>query len=73
MEEKNVKEAEEQFKLALYLDLNDADIHCSYGDLLAVMECWEEADEQCGIVLKVNPNDENAHRLICENNTDSFN
>jgi Tfp pilus assembly protein PilF len=46
MEEKNAKETEEQYKIDLDLDPNDADIHCSYGDLLAEMERNKEAEEQ---------------------------
>jgi len=61
MEEKNAKEAEEQFKLDLDIDPNDVDIHCSYGDLLAEMERNKEAEEQYKIALDIDPNDENAH------------
>jgi Tfp pilus assembly protein PilF len=55
------KEAEEQYKIALDIDPNDAYIHCSYGDLLAEIERNKEAEEQFKLALKINPNDENAH------------
>jgi Tfp pilus assembly protein PilF len=49
-------EAEEQYKIAMDLNPNDADIHCSYGDLLAEMERNKEAEEQYKLALKINPN-----------------
>ena len=61
MEEKNAKEAEEQFKLALKINPNDAYIHCNYGDILAEMERNKEAEAQYKIAMKINPNDENSH------------
>jgi tetratricopeptide (TPR) repeat protein len=36
--------------------------HCSYGDLLAEMERWEEAEEQYKLALDRDPSDADIHR-----------
>ena len=56
------KEAEEQYKMALALDPNYADIHYNYGNLLNKMGGRNaEAEEQYKMTLALDPNDVSAH------------
>ena len=54
-------EAEKQYKIALGIDPNSANIHSAYGTLLRQMGRNEEAEEQYKKALSLDPNHLNAH------------
>ncbi len=54
-------EAEEQYKLALESDPNDASTHYNYGNLLSDMGRLDEAEEQYKLALESDPNDASTH------------
>ncbi len=55
------KEIEEQYKLALENEPNNANKHINYGDFLRQMERKKEAEEQYKLALEYEPNNANAH------------
>ena len=54
-------EAEEQYKLALEADPNDAITHSNYGILLSEMGKLKEAEKQYNLALEADPNDAITH------------
>jgi len=56
-----LKEAEDQYKLALEADPNDADTHYNYGNLLINMGRLEEAEDQYKLAIELDSNKPNAH------------
>ena len=55
------EEADEQYKMALSIDPNDAVIHSNYGLLLKQMGRNEEAEEQYKMALPLDSNDADIH------------
>jgi tetratricopeptide (TPR) repeat protein len=57
-------EAEKEFRAALRLDSQDADLHASLGVVLGQQQKWDDAASAVREAIRLNPNNDLAHALL---------